>query len=91
MRWHQKTVEDIVEELNSSSKGISSEEAEKRLLEYGPNELKEKEKRTIFMIFLDQFKDFMILILIAAAIISGIVGDPEDTIAIIVIVLLNAL
>ncbi len=90
MRWHQKTVEDVFEELNSSLKGISSEEAEKRLLEYGPNELKEKKKRTIFMIFLDQFKDFMILILIAAAVISGIVGDPEDTIAIIVIVLLNA-
>jgi len=90
MRWHQKKVENVLEELNSSLKGISSEEAEKRLLEYGPNELKEKEKRTIFMMFLDQFKDFMILILIAAAVISGTVGDPEDTIAIIVIVLLNA-
>ncbi len=42
MRWHQKTVEDVIEELNTSLKGISSEEAQKRLLEYGPNELKEK-------------------------------------------------
>jgi len=90
MRWHQKTVEDVIEELSTSLKGISSEEAEKRLLEYGPNELKEKAKKTPFMMFLDQFRDFMILILIAAAVISGIVGDPEDTIAIIVIVLLNA-
>ena len=90
MRWHQKTVENVLEELNTSLKGISSEEAEKRLLEYGPNELKEKAKKTAFMMFLDQFRDFMILILIAAAVISGIVGDPEDTIAIVVIVLLNA-
>lgn len=90
MRWHQKRVEDVLEELNTSLKGITSEEAEKRLLEYGSNELTEKAKKTPFMMFLDQFKDFMILILIAAAFISGIVGDPEDTIAIIVIVLLNA-
>ncbi|MFZ3122602.1 MAG: calcium-translocating P-type ATPase, PMCA-type [Thermodesulfovibrionales bacterium] len=90
MRWHQKETKDILDDLQSSSKGLSSEEAQKRLLEYGPNELKEKEKRTLFMMFLDQFKDFMILVLIAAAIISGIIGEPADTIAIIVIVVLNA-
>ncbi|MEK7741433.1 MAG: HAD-IC family P-type ATPase, partial [Nitrospirota bacterium] len=76
--------------MNSSVSGLSSDEAQKRLAEYGPNELKEKEKRTLFMMFLDQFKDFMILILIGAAIISGIIGEPADTIAIIVIVVLNA-
>jgi Ca2+-transporting ATPase len=90
MRWHQKTVEDVIEELNTSLKGVSSEEAQKRLLGYGPNELKEKQKKTPLMMFLDQFRDFMIIVLIAAAIISGIVGDPEDTIAIVVIVILNA-
>lgn len=90
MRWHQKTVEDVIEELNTSLKGISSEEAQKRLLEHGPNELKEKKKKTPFMMFLDQFKDFMILVLIAAAIISGFIGELSDTIAIIVIVVLNA-
>ena len=90
MRWHQKETKDILDDLQSSSKGLSSEEAQRRLLEYGPNELKEKEKRTLFMMFLDQFKDFMILILIGAAIISGIIGEPSDTIAIAVIVILNA-
>lgn len=90
MRWHQKTVEDVIEELNTSLKGVSSEEAEKRLLEYGPNELKEKKKKTPFMMFLDQFKDFMIIVLIAAAIISGFIGELVDTIAIIIIVGLNA-
>ena len=90
MRWHQKTVEDVIEELNSSLKGISSEEARERILEYGPNELKVKEKKTPFMMFLDQFRDFMILVLIAAAIISGFIGELSDTIAIIVIIVLNA-
>ncbi|MBI4686705.1 MAG: cation-translocating P-type ATPase [Nitrospirae bacterium] len=90
MKWHQKTIEKTLEELETSLKGISSEEAERRLKEYGPNKLEEKKKRSVFMMFLDQFKDFMIIVLIAAAIISGIIGEPSDTIAIIVIVILNA-
>ncbi|MBA3035994.1 MAG: HAD-IC family P-type ATPase, partial [Desulfobacterium sp.] len=90
MNWHQKSTNEVVDELGSSAQGISSEEALKRFGEYGPNELKEKEKKTALAMFLDQFKDFMILILIAAAIISGFIGDLSDTIAIIVIVILNA-
>ncbi|MDI6744606.1 MAG: calcium-translocating P-type ATPase, PMCA-type [Thermodesulfovibrionales bacterium] len=90
MRWHQKNADEVIEGLNSSLKGLSSEEAQKRLAEYGPNELMEKKKKTPFMMFMDQFKDFMILVLIAAAVISGIIGEPSDTIAIAVIVILNA-
>jgi P-type Ca2+ transporter type 2C len=90
MLWHQKTINDVIDELNSSSGGLSDEEAEKRLREYGPNELTEKKKKTPLMMFLDQFKDFMIIVLIAAAIISGFIGELSDTIAIIVIVVLNA-
>ncbi len=70
--------------------GLQAEEAQKRLQHYGPNELAEKAKKTAFMMFLDQFRDFMILVLIAAAAISGIIGEPEDTAAIVVIVVLNA-
>ncbi len=91
MRGHQKKIDEVLEDLGSSLKGISSEQAEKRLQEYGPNELKEKKKKTPFMMFLDQFKDFMILVLMAAAFISGIIGEPSDTIAIVVIVVLNAI
>lgn len=90
MHWHKTDIDDIFDSLGSSKEGLSTEEAQKRLQEYGPNELKEKEKRTPVMIFLDQFKDFMIIVLIAAAIISGIIGEATDTIAIIVIVILNA-
>src|SRR4030043_1856033 len=90
MRGHQKEIGDIIEELRSSPQGLSEEEVRKRLETYGPNELREKKKKTLFMMFLDQFKDFMIMVLIAAAVISGIIGEPVDTIAIVVIVILNA-
>ncbi|MBI5641667.1 MAG: cation-translocating P-type ATPase [Nitrospirae bacterium] len=90
MRWHQKSTEEAVEALRSSAKGISHEEAQRRLLEYGLNELTEKKKKTPLMMFLDQFRDFMILVLIAAALISGFIGEVSDTIAIIVIIVLNA-
>jgi len=88
--WHLKHVNEVLEELKTSPHGLSSEEARKRQEKYGLNELKEKAKKSPVRMLLDQFKDFMILILIAAAIISGIIGEPSDTIAIVVIVVLNA-
>lgn len=90
MRWHQKSIEQAIEDLHSSPKGLSAAEARKRLEEYGFNTLKEKQKKTLFAMFLDQFRDFMILVLIAAAIVSGVIGDLADTLAIVVIVVLNA-
>ena len=90
MHWHQKEIKDIIAELGASLQGLSTEEAARRLVEHGPNELIEKKKKTLAMMLLDQFRDFMILVLIAAAIISGVIGEATDTIAIIVIVLLNA-
>lgn len=91
MHWHQKDINNVIEELKSSLQGISSEDAVRRLEEYGPNELKEKAKKTPLMMFFDQFKDFMIMVLIAAAVISGFIGELSDTIAIIVIVVINAI
>jgi Ca2+-transporting ATPase len=91
LNWHQKDVGDIYGVLSSSEKGLSSEEAAKRLQDYGPNELKETAKKTLFMMFLDQFRDFMIMVLVAAAAVSGIIGEVIDTIAIVVIVILNAI
>ncbi len=91
MHWHQNEISDVVDSLGTSLGGLSSQEARRRLDEYGPNELKEKKKRTPLAMFLDQFKDFMIIILIIAAAISGVIGEPTDTIAIAVIVILNAI
>ncbi|MFZ2950864.1 MAG: HAD-IC family P-type ATPase, partial [Desulfuromonadaceae bacterium] len=90
LQWHQKNMEEISTEMGASLQGFSTVEADAMLLQYGPNELIEKQKKTLFMIFLDQFKDFMILVLIAAAVIAGAIGEISDTIAIIVIVVLNA-
>ncbi len=91
MDWHQKDIKEVFELLKSSSNGLSSEDAIERRHHYGPNELQEMKKKTLFMMFLEQFKDFMIMVLIAAAVISGIIGEIADTIAIIVIVILNAI
>jgi Ca2+-transporting ATPase len=90
MSPYQLSAADTLLELRSSLRGLTSVEAQTRLKTNGPNELVEKKKKTILMMFLDQFKDFMILVLIAAAVISGMIGEPADTAAIIVIVLLNA-
>lgn len=71
--------------------GLTESEAKKRLKEIGPNTLKEKKKKTPFQLFLDQFKDFMITVLISASLIAGIIGEWSDTIIILVIVILNAI
>ncbi len=90
MHSHRLSVEALIAEQKTTTQGLGSDEARARLGQYGPNELVEKKKKSPLMMFLDQFKDFMILVLIAAALISGFIGEVSDTIAIIVIVVLNA-
>ena len=91
MNWHRLSIDETLELLGTSRHGISQEEAEGKLLEYGPNELTEGKKKSVAGMLLGQFKDLMILILLAAAIISGFIGDLTDTIVILVIVVLNAI
>ncbi len=91
MNWHLKNIKECLNEIKAAQEGLSSEEAGRRLQEYGHNELIETGGKTVFMMFLDQFKDFMIMVLIAAAVVSGIIGELVDTIAIVVIVVLNAI
>lgn len=90
MFWHKLSVGKALQVTESSLQGITSDEAALRLAKYGSNELEEKEKKPAWHLFLNQFKDFMIVVLMIAAIISGIVGDLTDTIIILIIVLLNA-
>ena len=90
MDFYQKSVEEALAELKSGRSGIAADEARARRATYGPNELVAKKKKSMLLMFLEQFKDFMILVLIAAAVVSGIIGEPSDTIAIIVILVLNA-
>jgi len=87
---YQIPISKVLANTNSSLQGLSKEEAAKRLKENGLNELQEKKKKSILFLFLHQFTEFMTLILIAAAILSGLMGDKLDTIIILAIVFLNA-
>jgi Ca2+-transporting ATPase len=87
---HTKTTEEVFGLLESSENGLSSWEAERRLREFGPNQIQEARRRSVWQLYLDQFKDFMILVLLGAAVVSAVIGDVKDGIAIIVIVFLNA-
>lgn len=91
MTYHQQTIEQTLEMLGTSLHGLSSVEAARRLAKYGLNELRTKKKKTALTIFFGQFTDFMILILLTAALIAGLIGEISDTLAIIVIVILNAI
>jgi len=90
VNWHRLSIEETFELLDTTPQGLAASDAEEKLLQYGPNELQEGKKKSIAGMLLAQFKDVMILILLAAAIISGIIGDLTDTIVILIIVLLNA-
>ena len=88
---HTCSADEVLERLGTTLDGLSTEEAAARLQDLGPNELPEGEKHTLFGMIVEQFKDFLILLLIAAAIISGpLLNEWVDTIAILIIVILNA-
>ena len=91
MNWHKLSVNETMDLLKTSEHGLSSGKVEKNQLEFGFNELKEGKRRSYLSIFLGQFKDLMILILLAAAVISGFLGEATDAIVILVIVFLNAI
>lgn len=89
--WFNNSIEDVIADTQSSTQGLESTEASARLEKWGPNKLQEKAKKSLFAIFIDQFKDFMIVVLMLAAVIAGLVGEASDTIAIVVIIFLNGL
>ena len=89
--WHSIEAEDALRRLNVSGDGLTTLEAARRLAEHGPNTLPEAKRRSLPIMLLGQFTDFMIMVLLAAALISGFIGEPQDTIAILVIVLFNAI
>jgi len=96
--WHSSSVEEIAKNLKTNINiGLSDDEAQKRFERYGPNNLKEKKKESIFVKLIKQFNDFMIITLIIAAIISAVVSklngeaDYIDSIIIVAIVIFNAI
>lgn len=89
--WHAVSTEDVLRHLRTQkTEGLSSEEAERRLKEVGPNQLLEKPRPTFLKLLIDQLKSFVIILLIVASIISAFLGEWVDAGAIILIVILNA-
>ena len=93
MEWYNKSKDEIKKELGVDlEKGLSSEQVKQNREKYGANELQQKKKKSLFVKFLEQFKDFMIIVLIVAAVVSGVVGEGiTDTIIILIVVILNAI
>ncbi|WP_032121486.1 calcium-transporting P-type ATPase, PMR1-type [Clostridium amazonitimonense] len=90
--WFKKSIEETLQELNvDPEKGLSSEEAKNRLEKYGENKLASKAKKTGIQIFFSQLKDPMIFILLAAAIVSGIMGELSDSVIILLVIFINAI
>ncbi len=89
--WYGSDARAVLDAFQSGTSGLSQALVRQRQREYGPNALPEKRRRPWLLLFVSQFRDFMILVLLAAAAVSGLVGDAADTAAILVIVMLNAI
>ena len=89
--WHELGVKDTYNLLGTNDNGLSALEAKKRLRKYGPNEIQEKKKRSRWMLLVDQFRSFLIIILIVAAVASMFIGSVLDSAFIIIIIILNAI
>jgi Ca2+-transporting ATPase len=90
MNHHLLSISDTQALLKTRNEGLHQSVAEERLKEFGKNELIEKKRESIWLIFFNQFKDVMIIVLLIAAVIAYIIGDLKDTIVILAIVILNA-
>lgn len=87
---YQKTKEAVMQDVNSDVTGLNEEKVRKSREQYGFNELVEGKKKNIFLMFFEQFKDFLVLILITAAVISAFLGDWESTLVILFVIIMNA-
>ena len=88
---HQKSSEEVMNTLGVTDKGLTSDEVKKRHEQFGFNELAEGKRKSTLQVFLEQFKDFLVIILIVAALISAFLGEIESTAVIMVVVILNAI
>ena len=87
----QKTRVELFRDLDCGEGGLTSSQAAERQTQYGPNELQEGSKKSTFRIFLEQFADFIVIILILAAIVSAFTGELESTIVILAVITMNAI
>ena len=88
---YQQPLNDLYAAYHSGREGLSTTQANQNREQFGKNQLAQKKKKPVWMIFLEQFKDFLVIILIIAAIISAITGELESTIVILVVITMNAI
>lgn len=91
MNPYQMKKEDVLKMLGTDENGLTQNQAKENQKKYGKNELAEGKKNNPFILFLEQYKDFLVIILIIAAIISGVLGDIESAIVIFVVITINAI
>ena len=89
-RYYSQTPEQVLAAVESREEGLTSRQAQERLERFGPNALREEKKKPVWQVFLEQFKDLLVVILIAAAVISMLSGNVESTIVIFAVLILNA-
>ena len=89
--YYQLSGEEVLREVNGSEEPLTKEQVSENQKKYGPNELTEGKKKTTFQIFLEQYKDFLVIILIIAAIASGFMGDIESAAVIVIVITMNAI
>lgn len=89
--WWQLERDEVLQRASTQPNGLDHKQAAERLSSQGRNELVEKQKKTRFLILVNQFRDFMILVLFSAAVVAGVAGDLTDTFIIVVIIILNAI
>ena len=89
--YYQLSGEETLKSINGSTEPLSEEQIRANQEKYGPNELVEGKKKSVLQIFLEQYKDFLVIILIIAAIVSGMVGNTEAAVVILVVITMNAI
>ena len=89
--YYQFSAEEVKQDINGKQEPLTAAEVKAHLEKFGPNELVEGKKKTTLQIFLEQYKDFLVIILIAAAIVSGFLGDAESAIVILIVITINAI
>ena len=89
--YYQMTGQQVRQAVNGGAEPLSPERIKKNQEKFGPNELAEGKKKSVIRIFFEQFKDFLVIILIAAAVISGFLDDLESAVVILVVITINAL
>ena len=89
--YYQLSGEETLKAINGSTEPLSEEQIRANQEKYGPNELVEGKKKSVLQIFLEQYKDFLVIILIIAAIVSGMVGNTEAAVVILVVITMNAI